>query len=162
MLKPSRTPSLLRTSEHWATGSARALNGRDPSDPTGWSIRRGDTSAMAVDGSGVMSMGGPQPRFYIMPKSGETQPFFRDIEFTGYYRRTASDGAFNAGFVVGMRSHPKDTAATPATPPPTTSPTATRAPTCSTRSCTTPTTHRERVGRCSRRAPACRSANESA
>jgi hypothetical protein len=107
MLKPSRTPSLLWTSEHFATGSARALNGRDPSDPTGWSIRRGDTSAMNIDGNGVMSMGGPQPRFYIMPKSGETAPFFKNIEFTGYYRRTANDGASNAGFVVGMRSHPE-------------------------------------------------------
>ena len=107
MLKPSRAASLLWTSEHWASGSARALNGRDPTDPTGWSIRRGDTSAMNVDGNGVMSMGGVQPRFYVMPKSGETAPFFRDIEFTGYYRRTADDGAFNAGFVVGMRSHPE-------------------------------------------------------
>ena len=107
MLKPSRAPSLVWTSEHWATGNARALSGRDPSDATGWSIRRGDTSAMNVDGKGVMSMGGPQPRFYIMPKSGETTPFFKNIEFTGYYRRTATDGAFNAGFVVGMRSHPE-------------------------------------------------------
>jgi hypothetical protein len=107
MLKPSRTPSLLWTSQHWATGSARNLSGRDPSDPTGWSIRRGDTSAMAVDGKGVMSMGGAQPRFYVMPKSGESAPFFKNIEFTGYYRRTANDGAFNAGFVVGMRSHPE-------------------------------------------------------
>lgn len=107
MLKPSRAPALQWTSQHWATGAARALNGRDPSDPTGWSIRRGDTSAMNVDGKGVMSMGGPQPRFYVMPKSGETAPFFKNIEFTGYYRRTADDGAFNAGFVVGMRSHPE-------------------------------------------------------
>lgn len=107
MLKPSRTPSLLWTSQHWATGSARALSGRDPSDPTGWSIRRGDTSNMDVDGKGVMSMGGPQPRFYIMPQSGQSAPFFKNIEFTGYYRRTANDGAFNAGFVVGMRSHPE-------------------------------------------------------
>jgi hypothetical protein len=107
MLKPSRAPGLLWTSQHWATGNARTLNGRDPSDPTGWSIRRGDTSAMDVDGKGVMSMGGPQPRFYVMPKSGETAPFFKNIEFTGYYRRTADDGAFNAGFVVGMRSHPE-------------------------------------------------------
>jgi hypothetical protein len=107
MLRPSRSPSLLWTSQHWATGNLRALNGRDPSDPTGWSIRRGDTSAMDVDGKGVMSMGGPQPRFYIMPQSGEAAPFFLNIEFTGYYRRTANDGAFNAGFVVGMRSHPE-------------------------------------------------------
>lgn len=107
MLRPSRTPSLLWTSQHWATGNARALNGRDPSDPTGWSIRRGDTSAMDVNGQGVMSMGGPQPRFYVMPQSGQSAPFFKNIEFTGYYRRTANDGAFNAGFVVGMRSHPE-------------------------------------------------------
>lgn len=36
-------------SQHWATGNARILNGRDPSDPTGWSIPSGDTSAMPGD-----------------------------------------------------------------------------------------------------------------
>jgi hypothetical protein len=52
-----------------------------------------------------MSMGGPQPRFYVQPASGQTKPFFRDIEFTGYYRRTADDGASNSGFSVGVRAH---------------------------------------------------------
>jgi hypothetical protein len=104
-LRPSKMPGYEWTSLHWGTGDNRSLSDRDPSDPTGWSIRRGDTNLMEVDGAGVMSMGGAQPRFYIQPKTGETTPFFRDIEFTGYYRRTADDGASNSGFSVGVRAH---------------------------------------------------------
>jgi hypothetical protein len=90
---------------HWGQGALRTITDRDPSDPTGWSIRRGDTNLMEVDGAGVMSMGGAQPRFYIQPKTGQTTPFFRDVEFTGYYRRTTADGASNSGFSVGLRAH---------------------------------------------------------
>jgi hypothetical protein len=60
---------------------------------------------MEIDGAGVLGMGGPQPRLYFQPPSGESEPFFRDVEFTGYYRRTADDGASNAGFSVGVRPH---------------------------------------------------------
>jgi hypothetical protein len=52
-----------------------------------------------------MTMGGPQPRFYIQPPPGATAPFFRDVEFSGYYRRVSNDGASNAGFLVGVRAH---------------------------------------------------------
>src|SRR5690606_24411914 len=58
-----------------------------------------------IDGKGVMSMGGSQPRLYVQPASGQSKPFFRDIEFTGYFRRTANDGASNSGFSVGVRAH---------------------------------------------------------
>ena len=34
-------------------------------------IRRGDTQLIEIDGDGVLSMGGAQPRFYIQPQSGE-------------------------------------------------------------------------------------------
>jgi hypothetical protein len=105
VLRPSKASGPLWTSQHWAAGEPRTIDGNDPSDPTGWSNRRGDTQLMELDGAGVMSMGGAQPRFYIQPKSGQKQPFFRDIEFTGYYRRTAEDGAFNSGFSVGLRAH---------------------------------------------------------
>jgi hypothetical protein len=106
MLRPSRVPALEWTSRHWATGALRSVTGRDPSDPTGWSIRRGDTNLMEIDGAGVMSMGGAQARFYVQPTTDKgTTPFFRDVEFTGYYRRVSNDGASNAGFLVGIRAH---------------------------------------------------------
>jgi hypothetical protein len=105
ILKPSKNQGDQWNSLHWGTGEPRTVNGKDASDPTGWSNRRGDTNLMEIDGAGVMSMGGPQPRFYVQPASGQTKPFFRDIEFTGYYRRTAEDGASNSGFSVGLRAH---------------------------------------------------------
>jgi hypothetical protein len=104
MLKPSRTPGLEWNSLHWASGAPRTISGWDVGDPSGWSRQRGITSSMEVDGNGVMTMGGEQPRLYIMPASAGKLPFFRDIEFTGYYRRSGTDGAPYAGFVVGVRS----------------------------------------------------------
>jgi hypothetical protein len=104
MLKASKVPGYEWNSLHWGNGNLRTFADRDPDDPTGWSIKRGNGNVMEIDGQGVMAMGGNQPRFYFQPKTGESEPFFRDVEFTGYYRRTANDGAFNAGFSVGMRS----------------------------------------------------------
>ncbi len=105
IFKRSKQPGYEWNSLHWGSGEPRSFEGRDPSDPTGWSIRRGNGDLMEIDGEGVLSMGGDQPRIYFQPKSGESEPFFRDIEFTGYYRRTADDGASNAGFSVGIRAH---------------------------------------------------------
>ncbi len=107
MLMPSRQPELSWNSLHWAKGSPRTLTDWDGTDPSGWSRRRGDGNLMDIDGKGVLSMGGPQPRLYIMPAKAGSPPFFRDIEFTGYFRRTANDGADYAGFVVGTRSGPE-------------------------------------------------------
>ncbi|MDB5106500.1 MAG: hypothetical protein JWP91_4189 [Fibrobacteres bacterium] len=104
MLMPSRQPAQEWNSLHWASGAARSITERDPADPTHWSRRRGDGNLMAIDGEGVMTMGGPQPRLYIMPLTAGGAPFFRDIEFTGYYRRIGADGESYAGFVVGARS----------------------------------------------------------
>jgi hypothetical protein len=105
MLKASKQPGPEWNSLHWGNGNFRSFDGRDPDDPTGVSIRRGNGDVMEIDGQGVMAMGGNQPRFYFQPPTGEEEPFFRDIEFTGYYRRTADDGASNAGFSVGVRNH---------------------------------------------------------
>jgi hypothetical protein len=105
MLKRTKVPGYTWNSQHWAMGAPRSFTGRDPTDPSGWSIQRGNTNLMEIDGSGVLGMGGSQPRLYFQPQSGESEPFFRDIEFTGYYRRTANDGASNAGFSVGVRAH---------------------------------------------------------
>src|SRR5688572_30619814 len=74
ILRPSKVPGYEWNSLHWATGDVRTVTGRDPSDPTGWSIRRGDTSSMEIDGAGVLSMGGAQPRFYVQPQTGESEP----------------------------------------------------------------------------------------
>jgi hypothetical protein len=91
-------------SRHWAAGAERSIAGRDPSDPTGWSLRRGNTDFMTVDGAGVMRMGGGEPRFYIDGTSATPRAFFRDVEFTGYHMRIGADGAAYGGFVVGFRS----------------------------------------------------------
>lgn len=92
-------------SGHWATGAERSITGRDPSDPTGWSLRRGTTDFMTVDGAGTMRMGGSEPRFYVDgTTSTPPRAFFREVEFTGYHRRIGSDGAAYGGFVVGLRS----------------------------------------------------------
>lgn len=91
-------------SRHWATGVEREVTGRDPSDPTGWSLRRGTTAFMTVDGAGAMRMGGSEPRFYIDGTTANPRAFFRDLEFTGYHMRVGADGAAYGGFVVGLRS----------------------------------------------------------
>ena len=44
MLMPSKQPPLEWNSLHWSTGGLRTVTGWDPSDPTGWSRRRGDTN----------------------------------------------------------------------------------------------------------------------
>ena len=105
ILSRSKVPGYEWNSLHWGKGALRTVTGRDPTDPTGWSIRRGDTSLMEINGAGVLAMGGAQPRFYVQPQTGKSEPFFRDIEFTGYFRRTAADGASNTGFAVGVRAH---------------------------------------------------------
>jgi hypothetical protein len=102
-LMPSKSPPIEWNSLHWAQGGKRTLATTDPLDPTGWSRKRGQTELMEIDGAGVLRMGGPQARLYF--QGTESKPvFFRDVEFTGYFRRVGADGAANGGFVVGVRS----------------------------------------------------------
>ncbi|WOH35748.1 hypothetical protein RI844_10170 [Thalassotalea fonticola] len=94
----------------WDNGFARTIYGRDYSDTTGWSQKRGD-DVLEIDGNGIMEMGGGnQPRIYINPYSGseEVNPdqFFKNIEATVYYKRIGTDGATNGGLVIGLRSGP--------------------------------------------------------
>lgn len=101
----SAATALEWNSNHWATGAERSIaTGRDPSDPTGWSLRRGTTAFMGVDGAGTMRMGGEQPRFYIDGTTTTPRAFFREVEFTGYHMRKGADGEAYGGFVVGLRS----------------------------------------------------------
>ncbi len=94
----------------WHNGLSRTVYGRDYSDTTGWSQKRGD-DVLQIDGNGIMEMGGGnQPRIYINPYPGneETNPeqFFKNVEATVYYKRIGDDGATNGGLVIGLRSGP--------------------------------------------------------
>jgi hypothetical protein len=98
---------------HWNNGIERTLSGsagtRDPYDPTGWSQYRG-TGTLTFDGSGLLIMGGGEPRIYINPYEGssETNPdvLFKNVEVSVYYMRIGSDGANWGGCVIGTRSGP--------------------------------------------------------
>ncbi|MBD3242257.1 MAG: hypothetical protein GF331_16815 [Chitinivibrionales bacterium] len=106
---PTAPGTVEWTSAHWANGNARQISGNDPDDPTGWSERRG-SGTLLVDGNGILTMGGSQPRIYINPYEGrtETNPeqFWKNVEVTVYYMRIGSDGANWGGLVVGARSGP--------------------------------------------------------
>ncbi len=99
----------------WNNGNPRNINNsfpfvnRDPDDLTGWSNRRG-SGTLDIDGNGILTMGGSQPRIYVNPYAGdeETNPdqFFKNIESTVYYRRTGTDGANWGGLIIGLRTGP--------------------------------------------------------
>jgi len=106
--------SLPWDSSHWSNGVDRSLSsgnmaGKDPLDPTLWSEYRGDGD-LHIDGQGVLTMSGRQPRLYINPYADRTtenpEQFFKNVEITVYYRRTGTDGANWGGLIVGARSGP--------------------------------------------------------
>lgn len=102
-MMPSKWPLQEWNSAHWAEGGKRTMNPGDPRDSTGWSLKRGDGNLMEIDGAGMLRMGGNQPRIYFQG-TAERPVFFRDVEFTGYFRRVGTDGATNGGFNMGVRS----------------------------------------------------------
>ena len=102
-LMPSKLPLQEWNSAHWAEGGKRTMNPDDPRDMTLWSRKRGDGTLMEIDGAGMLRMGGNQPRIYFQSTTAKPV-FFRDVEFTGYFRRVGIDGATNGGFNVGVRS----------------------------------------------------------
>jgi len=103
-LYPSAPSGARWTSEHWANGTAYAIDERtDPNDPLGLSGMRG-TGTLDVTGDGELVMGGSQPRIYVYP--GSEGPW-RDVEVTVYYMRVDDDGTDWGGLVIGARSGPE-------------------------------------------------------
>jgi hypothetical protein len=105
---PSKVGYREWNSAHWANGHARSVAGGDPDDPTGWSADHScGTPIFSVDGAGLLKMSGC-PRFQIDPTDSTNQKTtkqkFRDIEFTGYFRRSGNSGKDYGGAVVGARS----------------------------------------------------------
>ncbi|MEX2598904.1 MAG: malectin domain-containing carbohydrate-binding protein [Dehalococcoidia bacterium] len=93
-------------SAHWANGSSRTLGpgDRDMSDPTGWSEAVGPSGSRAhIDGDGVMTLSGNQPRLYINSREFGGREF-DDVEVTAYYRRVDDDNTSWGGLTIGARS----------------------------------------------------------
>lgn len=108
MLYPSAIGGGSWDSQHWSNGNTRVITGvrdPDPDDPTGWSQLRGSgTPGLAIDGAGVMTMTGNQPRLYI---DGLVDGrFWKNVEVTMYYRRRKDDATATGGGVIGVRSGP--------------------------------------------------------
>jgi hypothetical protein len=108
---PTLPGSLEWNSQHWASGGARALSGRDAVDPTGFSARRGN-GTVTIDGAGQLRLGGTQPRLYInsypdgSDDASEATQRYRNIEVSVYFRRLSTAGAPYGGLVIGVRSGP--------------------------------------------------------
>lgn len=103
MLYPSAPGTRGWDSLHWEQGGARTLSGADPRDPTGWSAKRGN-GTLRVDGQGVLTMGGSQPRLYLDGlRAGQR---WTNVEVTVYHRRGSNDGSAWGGAIVGTRSGP--------------------------------------------------------
>ena len=99
---PSQAGTMSWHSSHWENGIARTIPRRDPDDPTGWSQKRG-IGELEVDGQGILTMRGHQPRLYL---NGVPDKFWKNVEVTAYYRRLQDDAVPYAGLVVGVRSGP--------------------------------------------------------
>ena len=119
MLYPTRTRGAVWDSSHWADGRARTASAsreRDVRDETGWSALRGSglrSPGMVIDGWGVATLRGNQPRLYL--DGTEDGVFWRNVEITMYYRRDRDDGAPTGGAVLGARSGPEGHAGAPCT-----------------------------------------------
>jgi len=105
---PSKPGFREWNSAHWANGHARSVVGGDSDDPTGWSVDHScGTPIFSVDGAGLLRMSGC-PRFQIDPTDSTNAKVpaqkFRDIEFTGYFRRSGNNGEDYGGAIVGARS----------------------------------------------------------
>lgn len=110
MFLPSKPGTTAWTSAHWNNGVQRNVKyAADPYDPTGWTEdHSGSTDGFLIDGRGTMRMSGGSPRFHVnsLRSGARGAQFFRDVEFTGYYRRAGMAGAAYGGMVVGVRSGP--------------------------------------------------------
>ena len=109
-LYPTAPGTLEWNSAHWANGNPRSFNwSTDPDDPYKWTDNRSAGSAdpfFKIDGEGVLQMMSSGPRFHINSQQGEKKQFFKNVEWTGYYRRgeASESGPDYGGMVVGVRS----------------------------------------------------------
>lgn len=109
---PTKEGSVEWNSAHWDNGHERGIDwDGDPDDPLEWTDNRsaGDASPFfKIDGKGVMQMMSSGPRFHINSQTSwaAKKQFFRDVEFTAYYRRGESSegGPDYGGMVMGVRS----------------------------------------------------------
>ena len=109
---PTKSGTVEWNSAHWANGHARGIEwDGDADDPLEWTDNRsaGDASPFfKIDGKGVMQMMSSGPRFHINSQTSwaAKKQFYRDVEFTAYYRRgEASEGGPDyGGMVMGVRS----------------------------------------------------------
>lgn len=109
-LYPTKAGTLEWNSAHWGNGNSRGVSwDGDKDDPMGWTENHSAGSAdpfFKIDGKGVMQMMSYGPRFHINSLKGGKQQFYRDVEFTAYYRRgeASTDGPDYGGMVMGVRS----------------------------------------------------------
>lgn len=109
---PTKEGSVEWNSAHWNNGHARGIDwDGDPDDALEWTDNRsaGDASPFfKIDGNGVMQMMSSGPRFHINSQTewAAKKQFYRDVEFTAYYRRgeASANGPDYGGMVMGVRS----------------------------------------------------------
>jgi hypothetical protein len=109
---PTKEGSIEWNSAHWSNGHSRSIDwDGDPDDVLEWTDNRsaGDASPFfKIDGNGVMQMMSSGPRFHINSQTewAAKKQFYRDVEFTAYYRRgeASANGPDYGGMVMGVRS----------------------------------------------------------
>ena len=109
---PTKEGSVEWNSAHWNNAHARDIDwDGDPDDALEWTDNRsaGDASPFfKIDGNGVMQMMSSGPRFHINSQTewATKKQFYRDVEFTAYYRRgeASANGPDYGGMVMGVRS----------------------------------------------------------
>jgi hypothetical protein len=109
-LYPTKPGTKLWNSAHWNNGIKRTISyDSDSADPTGWTEdHSAGSDGFRIDGKGSMTMSGSGPRFHINSMNAMKVPaqFFRDVEYTAYYKRLGKAGQNYGGMVVGVRSGP--------------------------------------------------------
>jgi hypothetical protein len=107
---PTKSGTKVWNSAHWNNGIERNIKyAQDVSDPTDWTEdHSASTNGFQIDGKGMMTMSGGGPRFHInsLRTTKIGSQFFKNTEFTAYYRRIGTTGADYGGMVVGVRSGP--------------------------------------------------------
>ncbi len=110
-LYPTLSGTLSWNSAHWANGNARTFTNwsSDPDDATLWTSDQSSSGeGFQIDGAGTMQMLSSSPRFHINSNNDEsptpTSQFFKNVEYTAYFKRDALGGKNYGGMVVGLRS----------------------------------------------------------